>query len=69
MAIISVANKNCPLKYNEKMEYINEFITFENSDCLFRHMENNKELNIELEYLKNGEIEKFYDIISKKLNI
>lgn len=68
MAIISVANKNCSLKYKEKMEYINEFITFENSDCLFKYMENKKELNIELEYLKNGKIEKFYDIINNKSN-
>ncbi|MCI8411608.1 MAG: glycosyltransferase, partial [Clostridia bacterium] len=69
MAIISVTNKNCPLKYKEKIEYINEFINFENSDCLFKYMENNEELNIELEYLKNGELERFYDIINKKLNI
>lgn len=69
MAIISVVNKNCRLKYKEKIEYINEFINFENSDCLFKYMENNEELNIELEYLKNGEIEKIYDIINKKLNM
>ena len=69
MAIISVTNKNCPLKYKEKIEYINEFINFENSDCLFKYMENNEELNMELEYLKNGEIERFYDIINKKLNM
>ena len=69
MAIISVTNKNCPLKYKEKIEYINEFINFENSDCLFKYMENNEELNIELEYLKNGELERFYDIINKNLNI
>lgn len=68
-AIISVANKNCSLKYKEKVEYINEFITFENSDCLFKYMENKKELKKQLECLKNGEIEKFYDIINKKLNI
>lgn len=34
-----------------------------------KYMENNEELNIELEYLKNGEIERFYDIINKKLNM
>lgn len=65
MAIISVANKNCPLKYKEKIEYINKFLIFENANCLFKYMQRQEGLNKELKYLNNGEIEKFYDIIIK----
>ena len=66
MAIISVASKYCPLKYKEKIEYIKEFATFENADCLFKYMKSQKELLTEYEYLENGEIEKFYNIICNK---
>lgn len=66
MAIISVANNNCPLNYDEKLEYINDFIHFENSDCLFKYMEKKRELRRELDCLKNGKLEEFYSIIENK---
>lgn len=66
MAIISITNKNCPLSYNEKIEYINKFLMFENSNCLFKYMQKQEELNEELKYIYNGEIEKFYEMINDK---
>lgn len=61
-AIIQVAN-DCPLDYEERIKYIKDFTTFENSNCLFKYMESENNLNRELGYLANGEIEKFYEII------
>lgn len=65
-AIISVANKNCPLNYKEKLEYINQFIKFENSNCLFSYMETRKDLKEEFEYIKQGNTDRFYNTISNK---
>lgn len=64
-AIIQVVN-NCPLDYEERIKYIRNFITFENSNCLFKYMESENNINNELRYLESGEIEKFYEIIINK---
>lgn len=66
MAIISVTSKCCFLNYKEKIEYISEFLKFENSDCLFVYMESREELKKELEYIKRGDIDNFYNIINNK---
>lgn len=66
MAIISLTNEDCFLNYKEKIEYINQFLKFENSNCLFNYMESREELKTELKYLKQGEIDRFYNNINNK---
>lgn len=67
-AIISVTNSNCTLNFEEKLNYIKKFVTFENANCLFKYMENNKELYTELKCVRNSEIEKFLRMLIQKSN-
>ena len=66
VAIISVTNKNCPLEPEEKLNYIKKFVTYENANCLFKYMQNNKELHGELNCIRNGEFLEFLEIIKLK---
>ena len=65
LAIISVANNNCYLEYNDKIEYIKHFTEFKNSDFLYKYMAEKEELKQQLDYLKLGKIEEFYSLICK----
>ena len=65
-AIISVKNKNCYLDYSQKIEYIRNFNNFKNTDCLYKYMSEREELKQQLEYLKDGEINEFYNLICNK---
>ena len=67
-AITSITNKNCPLEYGKKIEYINNFLDFENTDCLYKYMETKEDLVNQLNYLKSNNIQEFYETIKKDLN-